>query len=161
MKSDLDRGYAAGLFEGEGWVGCWVGRGGYLHPYLRINMTDEGPLRRMQGIFGGNINGPYERGPDRKPIYAWGVNGWDALEAIHAEIGEQLSPRRQSQFQEVLVLAPPPARRGHGWRNREKTHCSRGHEFSPDNTYTYEQDGGCRRVCKTCVRDRRRAAREL
>lgn len=30
--------------------------------------------------------------------------------------------------------------------NADKTHCSKGHPFSEENTYTY----GTRRVCKTC-----------
>lgn len=31
--------------------------------------------------------------------------------------------------------------------NARKTHCKRGHEFTPDNTYT----SGGRRQCKTCT----------
>jgi hypothetical protein len=41
-------------------------------------------------------------------------------------------------------------------RNREKTHCVRGHEFTPENT-AYERDGG-KRVCKTCRRAKDREA---
>jgi hypothetical protein len=31
--------------------------------------------------------------------------------------------------------------------NKLKTHCPRGHEYTPENTYSY----GNRRVCKTCA----------
>ena len=43
-------------------------------------------------------------------------------------------------------------------RNAVKTHCIRGHEFTPENTYR-EPTGG--RRCRTCFRewDRRRSAR--
>ena len=34
-----------------------------------------------------------------------------------------------------------------GWRNRQKTHCPKGHEYTPENTYTSRK--GCR-TCKTC-----------
>lgn len=36
--------------------------------------------------------------------------------------------------------------------NARKTHCKRGHEFTPENTYLH--DG--RRICKQCNRDRNR-----
>ncbi|GAS98917.1 Gp51 [Mycolicibacterium canariasense] len=39
-----------------------------------------------------------------------------------------------------------------------KTHCKRGHEFSPENTYINPTSGG--RQCKTCVRDARRAKKQ-
>ena len=40
--------------------------------------------------------------------------------------------------------------------NAAKTHCKRGHEFTPENTYRYIQHGrsGESRACKTCMRER-------
>lgn len=44
--------------------------------------------------------------------------------------------------------------------NGRKTHCSNGHELTPDNTYRYSFGGGDHRFCKTCsklrMRERRR-----
>jgi hypothetical protein len=37
-------------------------------------------------------------------------------------------------------------------RNLRKTHCYRGHEFTPENTRTYIIDGHAQRRCKTCER---------
>jgi hypothetical protein len=47
--------------------------------------------------------------------------------------------------------------RGQGpFANRAKqTHCIRGHEFTPENTYIHKSRGV--RVCKTCHRERNRA----
>jgi NUMOD4 motif/HNH endonuclease len=36
--------------------------------------------------------------------------------------------------------------------NASKTHCNRGHEFTPENTYNYRR----RRYCRTCCRERDR-----
>lgn len=35
---------------------------------------------------------------------------------------------------------------------RAATHCKRGHEFTPENTYVYPNRNGKRR-CRTCQRD--------
>ena len=39
-------------------------------------------------------------------------------------------------------------------RNARKTHCARGHEFTPENTYTH---GRGERECHACIRERQRA----
>ncbi|WDZ87225.1 HNH endonuclease signature motif containing protein [Micromonospora cathayae] len=40
-------------------------------------------------------------------------------------------------------------------RNAAKTHCPRGHEYSPENTYSRRTaKGRARRECKTCRRER-------
>lgn len=47
--------------------------------------------------------------------------------------------------------------RGHGFsaKNARKTHCNRGHEYTPDNTYTYR---GWRQ-CRICTLAKNTAAR--
>jgi hypothetical protein len=42
-----------------------------------------------------------------------------------------------------------------GERQRAKTHCPRGHAYSPENTYVQPSMGG--RACRTCDRDKKRA----
>lgn len=41
-------------------------------------------------------------------------------------------------------------RSAYAQRRREATHCSRGHEFTPENTYIYPD--GKSRTCRTCRR---------
>jgi len=57
---------------------------------------------------------------------------------------------------ENLMASDTPAR-----RNAEKTHCKRGHEFTPENTYAKRLRGGrsVARECRRCAADRRRDAR--
>jgi len=40
--------------------------------------------------------------------------------------------------------------RGDGVLNANKTHCHKGHEFTPENTYLVAQRGGTARNCRTC-----------
>jgi hypothetical protein len=47
-----------------------------------------------------------------------------------------------------VVTSAENTRRGRFW-NRDKTHCIHGHEFTPENTYTYANG---KRRCKTCAR---------
>ena len=42
-----------------------------------------------------------------------------------------------------------------GKSNREKTHCSSGHEYNVENTYINKKDG--KRYCRECVRIRQRS----
>lgn len=51
------------------------------------------------------------------------------------------------------------ARRGAGWagRNARKTHCLRGHEYTPENTLY--QRAGTARQCRTCKRESDRRSR--
>jgi hypothetical protein len=41
-------------------------------------------------------------------------------------------------------------------QNARKTHCKRGHEFVPVNTYRYRGQ----RICRTCGREKTRRFRE-
>jgi hypothetical protein len=46
-----------------------------------------------------------------------------------------------------------------GGRQRSKTHCPQGHEYSPENTYVWAPTG--QRICKACDRDRKRVKAAL
>lgn len=43
--------------------------------------------------------------------------------------------------------------------NSAKTHCKSGHEFTPENTYTYQKSGYECRACRTCARENQRRYR--
>lgn len=49
------------------------------------------------------------------------------------------------------------------WHTANRTHCSQGHEYTPENTYVYQRKGGgTARFCRTCDRDRpRRGKRRI
>jgi hypothetical protein len=43
-------------------------------------------------------------------------------------------------------------RHGRGFHRRLKTHCKRGHKYTPENTYTHWRNGVANRRCRTCQR---------
>lgn len=46
------------------------------------------------------------------------------------------------------------ATKGRGWQQR-KTHCPKGHEYSPENTYVHPgTNGRAHRMCMTCMKAR-------
>ena len=44
-------------------------------------------------------------------------------------------------------------------RNSNKTHCDKGHEFTPENTFKQYRDNGKGRACRRCHNDRRNERR--
>jgi len=127
-----------------------------------ITMTDREPLDRVAEFVGGKVLGPYDspsrRDPNWKPIYAWGVHNWNAVEHFYSIIGPWLaSKRRIDQWAGVLAKAIPAERRGRGKYQKVATECRNGHEWTEENTLR-TADG--RRRCRAC-RDIRNAQRHL
>lgn len=144
--NDLERGYVAGLFEGEG----SVSQRSTHQPYLQVAMTDLGPLRELYRICGGKLYGPYVRErPNCKPVYHWRLNGWEAVEWLYGQIGDLLSTRRGERFDEILASKPDLT--GSGCRHRARTHCPHGHPYNALNTY---RDQLGHRHCKACGKSR-------
>lgn len=105
--------YAAGLFEGEGWISrqdTYRKKGGELAQRttplysIAINMTDREPLELFQQVFGGKIYGPYthDKRPNRKPIYRYHLAGKDQVQSAAKEMYPWLSPRRRGQIDSAL-----------------------------------------------------------
>jgi hypothetical protein len=107
-----DLAWAAGLFEGEGSVTWQPGYVGNRQPCIRLvmQMNDEDVLRRLQGILGGLISGPYLRpnakdGCIRKPSFRWAISRQDDVRTTAALLYPLLGQRRQARF-DALGIAP-------------------------------------------------------
>lgn len=74
---DTDVAYAAGLFDGEGCVYVVVTKtkkfGDYFYPMVLVDMTDEQPIRWLEGLFGGRVNIRDRAG--RRRSYRWNLTG--------------------------------------------------------------------------------------
>jgi hypothetical protein len=91
--------WAAGLFEGEGYVSS----SGALR--CTINMTDPEPLLRFHEAVGvGTVRGPYaQRNPNWRPYYTWRCSGWDATMRLYELFEPYLSQRLRRRFVDPLV----------------------------------------------------------
>jgi len=81
-----DLAYAAGIIDGEGWIG--IGRrGGKRHDaYCRVTVgnTSEWLVKWLQFAFGGSIS-IYNRNPDKwKRQYFWNLNEHQTLDFLKA-----------------------------------------------------------------------------
>jgi hypothetical protein len=111
-------GWLAGLYEGEGTCSTYVP--------ISIAQKDTWLLYKLQELYGGSINGN-----------KWELYGEDGRNLLRS-ILHYLSPRRIKQIEENRTLLV-----GDGTR----THCTRGHEFSKENTGFKSNQ----RYCKKCL----------
>lgn len=105
--------WAAGLFEGEGWIGHYKTRGqirkdgtpsspeGYKYPRLGMSLTDLDTLERFQRYVGGKITGPYLH-EKRKPIWSWRITGQSEAFGAAFLLYPYLGTRRKEKMREVF-----------------------------------------------------------
>lgn len=101
----LERGYVAGLYEGEGCItaGGKNSSGNYRSPRLRISMKDREPLERAFRYSGvGTIQGPRYYGSSPRPVFTWQVSRVHQIVSLLSELYPYLSPRRKAQIKTVL-----------------------------------------------------------
>lgn len=105
MRRD-DIAWAAGLFEGEGYVGVRRQKG-RKNPNAQIIMssTDEDVLRRFVAIVGaGKVYGPYTySNPKWKPYWQWQAQTYELVQHVVALLWPWLCTRRRAQAAEALV----------------------------------------------------------
>jgi hypothetical protein len=103
MPSEVDIAWAAGLFEGEGCLTISGTR--WPHARLKLNMTDEEPVRRFHDIVGhGQVrqeDAQIKYGYKRQ--WEWYVGNKEGVAAVIHLLFQQLSPRRQARAAELLA----------------------------------------------------------
>lgn len=167
--SDLDVAWAAGLFEGEG---CFTrnftrSKNGPRRVHLQMTLvsTDLDVLQRFARIVGGNTRPIRRPGSRFKQAWGWTAGGPKAAAICDDErFFLNLGDRRRARFTEIAaeVAANPPHIKKGSWI----THCSRGHEYTEENTRWVKKSdciAGVGRSCQTCydedVEKRRESSR--
>jgi hypothetical protein len=135
-----DIAWAAGLFEGEGYVG--VGGTGNRQPRVAITMTDEEPIVRFhRAVERGTLRSYPPTGSGRKPTWQWSVQGKEDVLHVLGLLWPYLCDRRLEAATEVIERAAK--------MNDDAGFCKRGHDLS-DAAHLYVHQKSGKRHCRTC-----------
>lgn len=116
--------YAAGLIDGEGWIGIQRTTSCY-QVRLKINMTDKGlpALEAMAAAYGGRIDAERQGArPEQRPTTAWVLSGEAAGELL-LRLRPLLLVKGAAadvalEFHAMLVSAPKRPSRGRFWTDQ-------------------------------------------
>jgi len=101
----VDLAWAAGIFEGEGCIYQYRGRG-YQYPRLKVGMTDEDIVRRFHEIVGcGSVtrfNSPAHEKRGNKPVWVWTAGRTEDVARVAGMLWPWLGERRRAKAVEVL-----------------------------------------------------------
>jgi hypothetical protein len=107
VDRNVEIGWAAGLFEGEGWISVFNTRQRFPGWQVGIAMTDEDVIRKFAAIIGiGVVNGPYFRN-GRKAIWQWKVTKRSDVLSFLNVVLPHLGARRASRVQECIADMVP------------------------------------------------------
>lgn len=106
MTTEAEWSWVAGIIEGEGCFGICKRQQAVPNTSLRVNMTDEDVIRRLQTVTGkGRVTGPYTKSnPKHKPWWCWSVNRADDLADIVTAIGPWMGSRRAARLAEFRAI---------------------------------------------------------
>jgi hypothetical protein len=91
----LDIAWAAGIYEGEGWISTMRRESGSYSIKIGVGQKDDWILLRLQALFGGGISEVYNKNAGE--CYVWSLYSSRAMDFLN-EIFQFLSPRRQAQI---------------------------------------------------------------
>lgn len=146
--TDLERGWLAGFFEGEGYLGATSNR-----PRISINNTDLSLLERFKQLTGdcGTIRPSKGSAISVKPLWHWQTNSIAEAHHVVGLLYDLLSPRRQAKGDEIRMVKPLRAKLVRGGQ------CINGHDLIPSNVEEHPKSHSIQ--CRICVNARRRAHR--
>lgn len=164
LANEVDVAWCAGFYEGEGSIFANVGtykESGRprINLCLSVPQVYIEPLEKFQAVFPGGTIYYRDRTGNAQGIYTLVYNNENAKRVMEVLL-PLLSERRKEQYNAQLekldaayeLRASIPKK-----RPDRQTHCKRGHEFTPENTYIPKANG--KQVCKTCRRDLERMRR--
>jgi hypothetical protein len=104
--NDLQLGYVAGIYDGEGSVIIQTQNNSSKHASVKVKSTDLDILEKLQSFTEmGNINGPYqELIENRKPYWNWNVYKMKDVKEFLTIVQPLVSKRRQADMKVALAL---------------------------------------------------------
>lgn len=107
--------WAAGVFEGEGFIGTYDYRGHRPSWMMSVEMTDEDVVRKLHRVMGlGKVYGPYLRKTGRcadpLPTWVWRLARRCDIYAACVALFPFMGQRRQERMVEAIRELPPVGR---------------------------------------------------
>jgi hypothetical protein len=102
--TDIDLGWAAGFYEGEGYSRARKGGGGLE---VVVGQVSTEPLDKLQRLFGGSIRKDTKRqtyNPHAQPFYFWTIGGVAARKFLEAIYPHVIAPKRRVQIYETMTF---------------------------------------------------------
>lgn len=150
MTSVADLQWAAGFLEGEG--SFVATKEGIRVTAAQVQLW---PLNKLVRMFGGVIRTNPRSPLGKQECHSWTI-GSKVAAGVTMTLYSMLSPRRQGQARNALSRW-----RSAGLPSAERTHCPKGHEYTPENTLFHKRrpPRTVGRECRTCVLARNSAHR--
>lgn len=101
----IEAAWGAAMIDAEGCIGLYTRKNSKSKSTtIRVGMSDEDSVLKLQKIFGGSVNGPYNAGRRKKhkDIYVWQVSSHADVRKVLETILPLLSIRRTKKANEVL-----------------------------------------------------------
>ncbi len=141
--NDLELGWVAGLFEGEGCISIT----GERIVRLSVPSVDPDIIERLHGLVG--IGAVYQQkyqvsSGETHTLHRWQAGRLLEVQKLLRLLLPHLGLRRAAKARIALAVEPNPNGRG---PRTLRSHCARGHEFTPENTVSG-------RRCRTCRNER-------
>ena len=131
--------WVAGFLEGEG---SFCKNGGTI--CVSASQVQKEPIDRLKKLLGGGLNVFSAKNVKGSMYHRWQLYGKKA-ESLMKMLFPIMSPKRQNQISSALAWYA--SRPGCNYVRVRKTHCYRGHLYSPENTYTNPKG---KRECREC-----------
>lgn len=143
--------WAAGFFDGEGYVGIKdLSKTYYTPPTLKLNNTDKDMIDRFHRAVGGvgKLRGPLkQQGIGTKPVYEWYTRKFEHVQAVIAMLYPFISQRRKSRMMSSLCSAGLKRPKHRPF----KEYCTRGHLLATSRVFRGSKPMGCGK-CITLTR---------
>jgi hypothetical protein len=102
LPSETERAWAAGFFDGEGWIGARLSTYG-RHVHIGLENCDLEALRRFRAVVGvGNIWPRRGRSASHSPSWVWRAGAIRDVEGVVALLWPWLTGRRREQADSAL-----------------------------------------------------------
>lgn len=104
-----EQAWAAGIIDGEGYITVRITHTSYSL-LVRVAMTSEVTVQRLQAIFGCGQLRSETRRKDDKRVFVWSVNGKDAAGVLEVIQPHLVTKRREAQMARAYAGLPRAGR---------------------------------------------------